>query len=408
MKIQFFGGGNEVGNSAMLLEDNGMKILCDYGYNPSKPPTFPNEVKNADLILLSHCHVDHSGLIPYGVRKFNSPIIATPLTALISELLSYDSLNVSKAEGYSLPYNVHDVKSARGNYVFTDDEDIRSVGNYEMRTHSAGHIPGACMYELNAEKTILFTGDLNTIDTQLVHGANPIKCDVLIMESTYAGRNHPKREDEEKRFVKRISEVVSEGGRVIVPAFAVGRTQEAIMMLKETNFEIWVDGMGRKISEIYLKNEDYLRSPKKLRKSLNKVNFVKFSNQRKKALKGDVIITTSGMLDGGPVLHYLNKMKDDDKSAVFLTGYQIEKTNGRKLVERGVVEFQGVEEKVHCKHEFFDFSAHAGHHELVEFVKGCKAEKVILFHGEDEKRKELAKELDCEVILPRNMEEIEI
>lgn len=408
MKIQFLGGGDEVGNSAMLLEDNRMKILCDYGYNPTKPPKFPNEVKQVDLTLLSHCHIDHSGLIPYLCRKFNSSVIATSLTALISEILFYDSLKVAKAEGFSLPYNAKDVRSARENYVFTDDEDIRNIGNFELHTHSAGHIPGACMYELKAEKTILFTGDLNTINTQLVLGAKPIKCDILIIESTYSGRNHPKREEEEKKFVKRVEEVVNNGGRVIVPAFAVGRTQEVLLTLKETNHEIWVDGLSKKISEVYLQNPNYIRSPKKLRDSLNKINFVYTNFGRKKALKGDVIITTSGMLDGGPVLYYLSKMRDDEKSAIFLTGYQVEKTNGRKLVERGVVDFQGVEERISCKVEFFDFSAHAGHDELVEFIRKCSPQKVILYHGEGDKRKELAKEINCEVILPKNREEIEI
>ena len=130
---------------------------------------------------------------------------------------------------------------------------------------------------------------------------------------------------------------------------------------------------------------------------------------RKHALRGDVIITTSGMLDGGPVLFYLNHLKSDKKSAVFLTGYQVEGTNGRLLMEKGRVDISGVKEKVEAEVKFFDFSAHAGHSELRDFANKCSPSRIILFHSDD--REPLASDLQedgYEVLLPNSGEEISL
>jgi putative mRNA 3-end processing factor len=119
-------------------------------------------------------------------------------------------------------------------------------------------------------------------------------------------------------------------------------------------------------------------------------------------LNADVIITSSGMMDGGPVLHYMNKIKNDSKSAVFLTGYQVEETNSRLLMDKGKLNFYGVIEDVNCETEYFDFSGHAGHSELIDFAKGCNPEKIILMHSDN--REVLAEPLSdfTEVIMPFN------
>jgi len=131
--------------------------------------------------------------------------------------------------------------------------------------------------------------------------------------------------------------------------------------------------------------------------------------QRKKALKGDVIITTSGMLDGGPVIEYVIKLKDNPKNAILLTGYQVENTNGRRLLEKGTMELAGVEEKINIDVEFFDFSAHAGHSQLVEFIRESKAEKVLLMHGDNrEELKEAVDDGSREVILPEEGKSVEL
>lgn len=155
------------------------------------------------------------------------------------------------------------------------------------------------------------------------------------------------------------------------------------MVLKNSGYNIWFDGMGKKITKIFLKYKKYLKSPKDLKKALNKVNLVHSDHGRKLALKSEVIITSSGMMDGGPILSYMNKLKSDKRSAVLLTGYQVEGTNSRLLIEKGKLNFYGVIEDVKCEVDYFDFSAHAGHSELIEFARKCGPEKIVLFHGDN-------------------------
>jgi putative mRNA 3-end processing factor len=239
------------------------------------------------------------------------------------------------------------------------------------------------MFELRGSRKFLFTGDLNVIDTRIVKGAKPVKCDILCIEGTYAGRDHPiKRNELEKKFIDKIDDVVKRGGRVVLPAFAVSRSQELAIVLKNEGYNIWFDGMGRKVSKIFLKYPKYLNSVQDLKKAINNLHLVHSDHGRKLALESDIILTSSGMMDGGPVLSYMNKLKDDPKSAVLLTGYQVEDTNSRLLVDKRKLDFYGVKENVECEVEYFDFSAHAGHSDLIEFARNCKPEKIVLFHSD--------------------------
>ena len=384
MKCQFLGGSDEVGNLAMVLELEDMRFLFDYGMSPGKPPTFPLPPPPIDLTFLTHSHLDHCGMIPWLCSQSDHRIITTEPTAVVSNLLQKDTVKIAQMDGYSIPFNNADVKEAEHSYVPVEPGKMRDLGeNYSVRFHSAGHIPGSLMFELVGEKRLLFTGDLNVVDTRLVKGTKPVPCDMLFMEGTYAGREHENREQMERAFLEKIKEVVNRGGTVIIPAFAVARSQEILLVLKNAGYDVWFDGMGKKVSKLYLKYPKYLRSVDDLKKAFKKVNVVHSDHGRKMAMKGPVIITSSGMMDGGPVLSYMNKLKNDRKSAVLLTGYQVEGTNSRLLIEKGKLNFYGVVENVDCEVQYYDFSAHAGHSELVEFAKKCKPEKIILFHSAD-------------------------
>jgi len=384
MKCQFLGGSDEVGNLAMVLELEDMRFLFDYGMSPGKPPKFPLPPPPIDLTFLTHSHLDHCGMIPWLCSQSDHRIIATEPTAVVSNLLQKDTVKIAQMDGYSIPFNSADVREAEHSFVPVEPGKMRDLGeNYSVRFHSAGHIPGSLMFELVGEKRLLFTGDLNVIDTRLVRGTKPVPCDMLFMEGTYAGREHENRQQMERAFLEKIEEVVNRGGTVIIPAFAVARSQELLLVLKNAGYDVWFDGMGKKISKLYLKYPKYLRSVDDLKKAFKKVNVVHSEHGRKMAMKGPVIITSSGMMDGGPVLSYMNKLKNDRKSAVLLTGYQIEGTNSRLLIEKGKLNFYGVVENVDCEVQYYDFSAHAGHSELVEFAKQCKPEKIILFHSAD-------------------------
>lgn len=386
IKFQFLGGAEEVGRLALLLEtEDKNKFLFEYGMNPDKPPTYPKPSPPPDKVFLTHAHLDHSGMIPWLSERYEQEIITTDLTGEISNLLHKDSRNIAKKEGYAVPFSNFSIKQTKKNIVPIGPNQKKEISEtQEVKTYSAGHIPGSLMFEIVGNRKILFTGDLNTIDTRLVTGTKPVNCDILFLEGTYAGRDHSmKRREIEKNLIDKIDEVVKRGGVAVLPAFAVSRSQELALILRKEGYNVWLDGMGQKVSKIFLKHPNYIRSADKLRKALNKINFVHSNHGRDLALKAEVIITSSGMMDGGPVLSYMNKLKNDPKSAVLLTGYQVEDTNSRLLIEEGLLDFYGVKEKVECEVEYFDFSGHAGRTELIDFAKKCNPEKIILMHSDN-------------------------
>ncbi len=162
--------------------------------------------------------------------------------------------------------------------------------------------------------------------------------------------------------------------------------------------------MGRAITKIYMGHGEYLRNHGRLAKAKGRVKMVRNQHMRKEAIKGEVIITTSGLLDGGPVLNYIGKVLKDRKSAIIMTGYQVEGTNGRMLMDDGLIEIDGEKVRPECEVDWVDLSAHAGHSELVDFARKCDPERIVLMHGDN--RKLLADDLakDFEVIMPDNGE----
>lgn len=402
---EFLGGGGEVGRLGILLKCPGARLLFDYGMTATDPPQYPAPCPPVDIMFLTHSHLDHCGMIPWLTARYDINVVSTSISREVGILLMDDSIKIGASEGYPEPYTSADVKIARRRFDDIMFGDTSQAGKMQVVAHSAGHLPGATMFELVGKRTTLITGDLNTLDTRLVAGAKPVKCDNLIMEATYSGRNHPPRLKTEYALLKKIEEVNQRGGTAIIPSFAVGRTQEILLLLKDSKFEFWLDGMGKKVNKIYMGYPEFIRSPKRLRQAINRTREVRNLHARSRAAKADVVVTTSGMLDGGPVLNYVDAVRNDPKSAILLTGYQVEGSNGRKLIETGYMEFLGVSEKVNCEVLKYDFSAHAGHNELLAFAKGCSPEKIVLMHGDE--REILAGDLRAEgfeVLLPQNGE----
>jgi len=404
MKMKFLGGSEMVGKLGLLVENQGANIMFEYGLRLVKkePPEFPLSAPNVEGVFITHSHLDHSGAVPRLVQETGCAVFCNDLTMDISSLLFFDSIKIAKAEGYGsiLRYNDMDVKKVWQNYQSISMGETRSIAGLEIQAHSAGHIPGAQMYEIKGDSTTLFTGDLHTENTRLTYGAKPVKCDNLIIEATYAGRNHPPRPKSEALLVQKVREVVERGGTAIIPCFAVGRMQEVMLILKDLPYDMWVDGMGKTVNGFYTDHPDYLRDIKSFKAAKRKFNPVRTSSARDKARKGQVIITTSGMLDGGPVLHYLADQKDNAKSAVMLVGYQAENSNGRMLLNKGMVETANETLKINCEVMTFDLSAHADHDQLLKFIKGCQPGKVVLMHSDN--REELAQDLegDYDVLMP--------
>ncbi|HKM08991.1 MAG TPA: MBL fold metallo-hydrolase [Candidatus Methanomethylophilaceae archaeon] len=371
-----------VGRMGMTMTWPDKTLLIEYGMSPTKPPQYPIPAPRVDHVFLTHSHLDHSGMLPAVCGRQDVELFTTPLSAEIGELLMNDSLKIAKAEDYPLQYTSGDIDRTMRSVVPLTYGDTIEVGDIDVTLHSAGHIPGAAMFQFDGDTSTVYTGDIHTDDQMLVKGAKPVKCENLFIEGTYGGRNHPPREKTRREFLDKVREVVDRGGTCLIPVFAIGRTQEIMLQLKDLKYEMWVDGMGRSVTRMFLDYPEYLNNERALKSARRAFHTVKHSNMRRNAARGQVIVTTGGMMDGGPVLSYINKVKNDPKSAILIVGFQAEDTNGRLLLEEGVMNLDGQVHKIECEVSRFDFSAHADHSQLVDFIHGSDPENVIFMHSE--------------------------
>ncbi|RLF16475.1 MAG: MBL fold metallo-hydrolase [Thermoprotei archaeon] len=414
--LRFLGGCKEVGRMAILIEDGkGNRALLDYGVSfTDDKPLFPVHVRPRDVnfIVLTHAHLDHSGGLPLlysGQMKI--PILTTEMSIKLSSLLWFDFIRIAR---HNLPFEEVEAKIAEKNVKSMYYNEELEVNSFSIKLIDAGHIPGsACvLIEVN-DKKILYTGDFNIIETQLLRPAqldqiNFKELDAVIMETTYANVDHPDRRELEKEFVDEAREVIERGGIVLVPAFAVGRSQEIICILKKYGFEhpVVLDGMARIASKLILEGPQYLRDYKFVKDALSSVKWVMRREDRRKALKRpSLIVTPAGMLKGGAALYYLKKIYKDPKNAIFLVSYQIPGTPGRQLLDTGTIPIDGKPEKVEAKVKWFDFSAHCGRKELIEVISKLEpGTKLFLVHGEEEAIREfmvyVRDNFDLEVINP--------
>ncbi len=386
------GGCQEVGRSAFVL-DFGEKFLLDYGIKlSSESVEYPLEItEHVRAVILSHAHLDHSGLLPYFYKNSECLSFMTQPTLEISDILWKDSIKIAEFEGMAPKYTKAEIeRTHRYNFVAPYNKELHLTKDVSLEFFDGGHILGSSLSKITyKDNSFLYTGDFKVEETRLHKGCdmNTGKIDYVMIESTYGDRPHPNRKEVEKAFCESVQETINHNGWAIVPVLAVGRSQEIVDVLSNYNInaDIYLDGMGKQISEIYLRHADLIKEPKQLKKGLNDAIWVRGDAGRKKALKKpSIIVTTSGMMKGGPVIGYLEKLINDQRSKIHLTSYQADGTPGRMLVEEGKVPFgkNGQIIKPGCKFEKFNFSAHPSQDEMIGALKRWSPKKVFLVHGD--------------------------
>jgi len=399
LEIQFLGGASEVGRSAIFIKDD-KRILLDYGIKINEKTEFPMQAAGVDIAVLSHAHLDHSGFIP-SLFFANYPVtITTEPTAQLSELLIKDSMKINRKQHMKQSYFNKQLEIFMNRYLKYEYGVPVENNGYYISLYDAGHITGSAVTlieKMKNDKRIVYTGDFK-IDPQILQGsADIVESDVLIIESTYANREHPNRSELIKKFVEGIKEVLDNNGTALVPSFAVGRAQEilAILYMNKLIDYTYIDGMAKAASEIVINYPEFTRNKDILMGALKNVNWIGMHADRSEPLrKPSIIVTTAGMLNGGPALNYITRLNENSK--IFLTGYQVEGTNGRRMMEGKPIKINSRKFKVNTPWEFFDFSAHAGKSDLFEYVRRSNPEKVICVHGDAENTKLFADTLKIE------------
>lgn len=397
------GACQEVGRSAFVL-DFGEKFLLDYGVKLNIDAVeYPTEITEpVKAAIISHAHLDHSGLLPYFYKTSECLSFMTQPTLELADILWKDSIKIAELEGLAPKYTKAEIeRTHKYNFVVPYDKKVNLSPNVSLEFFDAGHILGSALTKLTyKEKNFLYTGDYKVTETQLHTGANLEvgEVDYLMTESTYGDREQADRKLEEKAFCESVQSTVERGGWAIVPVLAIGRSQEVIDILSKYNLDapIFFDGMGKQVSEVYFQHSDLIKDPRGLRKAMNSVNWVEGKQGRAKALKQpSIIVSTSGMMKGGPVMHYVKKIFNDPRSKIHLTSYQAEGTPGRTLMNEGKLpdDKTGVVAKVGCRYEKFDFSAHPSQSEMIKAIKKWSPKEIFLVHGDKEAMKSFGKKI---------------
>ncbi|NQZ84873.1 MAG: MBL fold metallo-hydrolase [Nanoarchaeales archaeon] len=420
MKIIFHGAAQEVGKSCIEVQTGGKRYIMDAGIkftkNGAEYPKFLDRVFELDGVFLSHAHLDHSGALPLLEHKnLKCPIYCTNLTWKIVNLLLADNYHLEKLKHIHPAYVERDITKVKNDlhFVTYDKQYVTGDGKVKFTYLNSGHIPGGASILLELEgKKLLYTADINTEDTNLMIPSNLDEIqdiDILITENTYGNREHPGKDEEEKKFLEYVRETIKGGGSVLVPAFAVGRSQEVLILLEqlEEHIPIYLDGMARKVMTMVAESDDkYIDNRDAVARMMKRVRYIKKPTERDHIgkMKGIVIVTTSGMCQGGPVMTYLKHFVGRTENRVIMTGYQAAGTNGRYILEERTFKEHHHMYKVICDIQQVDFSAHYGQSEIRKMMTKINPAHLILQHGDISsltESLEFAKEnIDGEVYMP--------
>ena len=461
MKVTFCGATKTVTGSNFLVEGAGKKFLVDCGLYQGgakdeikNEEPFPYDINEIDFMLLTHAHIDHSGRIPKLYKEgYRNPIYATNATCDLCAIMLPDSGHIQETEtewknrkrirrGEEELVPIYDAETAAKSLELFKGEPYNQIieldDDIHVRFNDAGHMLGSSIIEIwireNGEnKKIVFSGDLGNNDIPLLAEPTIIQdADFLVMESTYGNRLHIKNENKAKTFINIVTDTIKNGGTVVIPSFAVGRTQEILYELnkiKENRHDeeflreyrtlmkvpVYVDSpLAISATEVFKENMDLFdeETQELIRRGDNPLEFpgLKFTQtvEESKALNESdescIIISASGMCDVGRIKHHLKHNIWNPKNTILFVGYQAPGTLGRKIVDGAkTVKIFGEEVAVNARVEYIEgYSGHADQAGLLHFVDSFvkKPNHIFLVHGEEESQKALRDKINENFDLP--------
>jgi len=455
VRITTLGCCREVGRAAFILSTPETRVLVDCGDKPGAedevpylqvPEALGSGASSLDAVVLTHAHLDHSALIPllfkYG---YDGPIYTTEPTRDLMGLLTLDYLDVATKEGRTPPYESEMVREAIKHTIPLEYGDVTDIApDIKLTMHNAGHILGSAISHFHVGDglyNVAFSGDIHYEDTRLFNGAvNDFpRVETLVLESTYGGRNdyQTDQEDSERKLRDVIQRTYDQDGKVLIPAFAVGRSQEIMLVLEEAMREgripempVHLDGMIWEATAIHTTYPEYLRDDLRdrifhedenpfLAEQFNHID--EGEDERRDVADGEpaIILSTSGMVTGGPIMSWLEHLGPDPDSRLVFVGYQAQGTLGRRIqngwdeipLGNGNGRGRGNTVTMRMDVETVDgFSGHADRQGLENFVRTMnpRPEKVLCVHGDESSTQDLSSalyhEYNMRTFAPKNLE----
>ncbi|HEY9693745.1 MAG TPA: MBL fold metallo-hydrolase [Oculatellaceae cyanobacterium] len=410
LSVTPLGAARSIGASCFRVLIGPYEIVLDAGTRPKGSNPLPafEHLKNPNLILITHAHQDHIGALPVFHQRFPAtPMICTAGTREIAHVMLTDCLKVQQSnEDFEQLFDEIDLDQTLFQLQTQPvGQDFEPLPGLKVRFIHAGHIVGAaCVYLRYGERSLLYTGDYNTTNSRTTDGlrlADLPEADILITESTYGADTHPSRKAQETELLQAVAEVVSNGGNVLIPAFALGRAQEIILAIRTSalfhklKIPVYIDGLVRAVTDVFRDHIDFL--PGSVQNfALQQEPFfdpngtppiIPIGHPRERPLaiaKPSVIIASSGMLSGGASVYYGQALLERDNAAIFISGYTDEESPGRFLqgLQKGdEVEIEGKKLTVRATVRRFNLSAHADKVGLTQVIHRVNPKHLILIHG---------------------------